>query len=268
MGQIVSIFNHVGAEKLLIGIAALLACLLISRGLLHLFDRVIGRMNRIMDSSLRTLIRAILRFVLVFLSVAFSANLVGIPITSLVALFSVVGLAVSLAVQGVLANFAGGIIILVSKPFREGDYIETDSVAGTVERIGYLHTQMRTLDGKKIYIPNDHLYTSRLVNDTSFGKRRLDLPLSASYRNTPEEVRKACLAAISDIREVVSEPAPAVVLTEYADSAIRYEIQVWITCRDFQEYRDTRYRLNEALYRAFRENGVEMTYPHLNIHMN
>ena len=267
MEQILNILSKSGIDKLLLGIAALVVCLLVSNKLLLLYDHFSKNLKQYINSSLRTLIRAILRVLMYALSIGFSASIIGIPVTSLVALFSVVGLSISLAVQGLLANFAGGIIILVSKPFQVGDYIEGDTVCGTVEKISYLHTMLSTPDGKRIYIPNNTLYTTRMTNYTSYGKHRMDLPVSASYNNTPSQVRHACIRAVEGIREILKTPAPDVVLVEYGDNSIQYTIRAWVKCDDYQQYMNVRYKLNEALYNSFKDNNVEMTYPHINVHM-
>ena len=153
MEQTLSVLQGLPLERILIGIAVLVLCLVVSRILMKLFARFLDRAKQI-DPSLHSMLRAALRFVLYFISILFAANVLGIPINSFLALFSVIGLAVSLAVQGVLNNLAGGIIILASKPFSLGDYIETDAVAGTVREIGMLHTRMISVDGIRMnFIP-------------------------------------------------------------------------------------------------------------------
>ena len=184
MEQTLKALQNLALDKILIGAAVLVLCLVLSRILMRLFGRFLDRAKQI-DPSLHSMLKAMLRFVLYFISILFAANVLGIPISSFLALFSVVGLAISLAVQGVLNNFAGGIIILASKPFTLGDYIEADTVAGTVREIGILHTRMISPDGKMIFVPNNLLYTSKLINYTSSGARRIDLEISAAYHNTP-----------------------------------------------------------------------------------
>lgn len=140
-------------------------------------------------------------------------NIIGVPISSFLAVFSVIGLALSLAVQGVLKNFAGGMIILASKPFSLGDYIEAETVAGTVEEISLLYTRLTTPDGRTIYVPNDVLYSSQMINYTYSGTRRIEVPIGVSYDNTPEQVRAAALDAISTLEGTLADPAPRVTWT-------------------------------------------------------
>ena len=263
MEQTLSVLQGLPLERILIGVAVLVLCLVVSRILMKLFARFLNRAKQI-DPSLHSMLRAMLRFVLYFISILFAANVLGVPINSFLALFSVIGLAVSLAVQGVLNNLAGGIIILASKPFSLGDYIETDAVAGTVKEIGILHTRMISVDGKMIFVPNNLLYTSKLVNYTSSGARRIDLNLSAAYYNPPEQVRAAALEAVAAVPGILTDPAPQLLVEAYGDSAIQYTLRCWVRSTD---YTDARYALNEAVYGAFSKNGVEMTYPHVNVHM-
>ena len=263
MDHALNILKNIDYERLAIGLAVLVACLAISRGLIRLTDRLISSSKHI-ETSLHSVLKTMLRIVLYFLSIMVAANTVGVPITSFLALFSVVGLAVSLAVQGVLSNLAGGVIILASKPFTLGDFIETDAVSGTVHEIGFLNTRMVAPDGKMIFVPNSLLYNSKLINYTSSGTRRIDLNVSAAYDCSPAEVRKAAMAAIRSTPGVLHDPAPEVLLETYGESAIRYVIRAWTPAGD---YLGTRYALSEAVYQAFRENGVKLTYPHINVHM-
>jgi len=257
------IFKNIDINKLLIGLLVLIVCLALSRLLIRFLDRLLSRSKHI-EKSLHSVLKTMLRIVFYFISVLFAAGVVGIPITSFLALFSVVGLAVSLAVQGVLSNLAGGVIILASKPFVLGDYIESDAVSGTVKEIGFLHTRMISPEGKMIFVPNNLLYNSKLINYTSAGKRRIDLNVTISYDCSPADVRRAAMAAILTTQHVLPEPEPQVLVESYADSGMLYTIRVWT---DPQHFLDTRYALNENLYSAFRENGIEISYPHLNVHM-
>lgn len=263
MEQVLTSLKNIDLEKIGVGLLVLIGCLVVSRILIRLFDRLLARFHYI-DSSLHSVLKTILRIVLYFISVMFAANSVGVPITSFLALFSVVGLAVSLAVQGVLTNLAGGVIILASKPFTLGDYVETDAVSGTVKEIGFLHTHMVSPDGKLIFVPNNLLYNSRLINYGATGTRRIDVIIGMNHDCSPEDIRKAALKAIRTVSGILPEPDPQVLLENYADSCIQYMVRVWCPA---SEYLTVRYALNEALYTAIRESGLEFAYPHLNVHM-
>lgn len=263
MDHVLNILKSIDLNRVLIGLAVLAACLLATRLIMRLTNKLLKKIPQI-DKSLHTMLKTALRIVLYFISIVFAANAMGVPVSSFLAVFSVVGLAVSLAVQGVLSNLAGGVIILASKPFALGDFIETDAVSGTVKDIGFLHTRMISPDGKMIFVPNNLLYNSKLINYTSSGTRRVDLNISAAYDYGPDEVRSAAMKAIRTVPGILHDPAPQVLLETYGESAIQYTVRVWTPAQD---YMDVRYALSETIYQAFRENGVKMTYPHINVHM-
>lgn len=254
--------NSIPLEKILTAIVALILCLLIRRYLLLAFNRLLKRLPKV-DPALHSILRTVMRIVLLFLAIMIALNIIGVPISSFLAIFSVAGIAISLAIQGVLKNFAGGMIILASKPFSLGDYIEAETVAGTVEEISLLYTRLTTPDGRTIYVPNDVLYSSQMINYTYSGTRRIEVPIGVSYDNTPEQVRAAALDAISTLEGTLADPAPAVYLDNYGDSSINYLVQVWVPATN---YLPMRYALNERIYDAFQRHGVEITYPHLNVH--
>lgn len=261
--EMLSSFAQLGIGKLLWGLAALFVCVVATKVLMRLFEESLKHMHNV-EPALHSMLRSTLKIVLYFVSVMVAAGVMGIPVTSFLALFSVVGLAVSLAVQGVLTNLAGGVIIVVSKMFKLEDYIESDTISGTVKEIGFLHTRLLSPDGKLIYVPNSMLHSARVINYTASGVRRIDLPISASYDNHPAQVREAAMSVVRSMSTVLQDPAPEVVVDSYGDNSIQYIVRVWTTTNDFWP---TRHAMNEAMYDAFKAHGVEMTYPHLNVHM-
>lgn len=256
--------SKVGVQQGLLGLAVLFVGLLCVRFIMQLVQKTIQKVHAI-DRSLHAMLLAAVRFTLMFFVVLTAASTMGIPITSFVALLSVVSLAISLAIQGVLGNLAGGIIILASKPFKLGDYIETESIAGTVKEIGILHTRLAAFDGKIVFVPNNLLYTSRIINHSSNKVRRVEIDVSASYNNSPAQVRGACLDAITGTVGVQADPPPQIIVVSYGDNAINYRILCWSS---WEKYYDVKFLITEKLYDTFKKHGVEMTYPHINVHMN
>lgn len=243
------------AVILVLGILAVkLIIRLVKKGLKH---------SRVLPPSTHTIVLTILRFVLYFVVVVTAANAVGIPISSFVAILSVVGIAVSLAVQGLLSNLVGGFILLGAKPFEVGDFVEADGVSGSVAEIGTMYTRLQAPDGRLVFIPNSSLNTQKIINYTALGKRRITLTFSVSYDDPPEKVREAVLLAAERVGGFLAEPAPMFQLETYGDSAIGYNFHIWCDGADFIRLK---YELNETLYTVFREKGVTFTYPHLNVH--
>lgn len=188
----------------------------------------------------------------------------GVEVTSFVALLSVAGIAVSLALQNTLSNTAGGMMVLLSKPFVVGDYISVDGIEGTVTAIGLSYCTVVTVDNKEIFIPNAQISATKVTNYNGLGKRRVDLTFTASYDAPTAAVKSAIGEAVARFPQILSDPAPVVYLKEYGSSAISYESRVWVNAAD---YWDVYFGMLEAVRETFAAAGVEMTYDHLNVHM-
>lgn len=249
-------------EKALSALLTLLVCAVASRLVMKLFRRLLNKPQ--VDERVRQYTLGGIRAALWIVTTLIVADQLGIPVTSLVALLSVFSLAVSLAVQNVLSNIAGGIVLLLNKPFKEGDFVETSSGTGEVQDITLNYTFLETTDGLRVVVPNSTLSADRIINYTTLGKRRVTVTVSASYDAPTAQVRQACLNAVKNTRLVLDDPAPEVLVSNYGQSSIEYLVRVW--CKS-DDYGDVLYPLREHLREAFAEQGVEMTYDHLNIHI-
>lgn len=240
----------------------LLVCLLVDKLLLKAIDKTLARTP--IARSLHAFLKATAKAILIFLTVLIVAGSLGIPVTSLIAVLSVAGLAVSLAIQNTLSNVAGGIQILASHPFEVGDYIEAGSTSGTVAEIGIIYTKLRSPDNKLIQIPNREIAEEKIVNFSAESNRRVDLKFTTSYDAPAETVKGAIRRVIDAHEKILREPEPFVRVSGYGDSSIEYTVRVWCANGDYWE---VYFDLMEQVKSAFDEAGVEMTYPHLNIHM-
>ena len=256
-------YGNFTVGKILSAVVVFVVCYLILRVLMRLFTRILSRVN--MDETLRKILLAAIKLILYFLLAMVVIDTLGVSVTSLLATFSVVGLAASLAVQDSLSNLASGIMLLVTKPFKIGDYVEIDDVSGTVKMISLIHTRITTIDNKMIYVPNSKIIATKIVNYTQQEKRRVDLEISASYDAPIETVRQSLLEAVSAVGLFSDTPAPpfAAVLS-FDESSIRYVVRAWVKT---EQYWDAYFALLEQIKIAFDQNGVEMTYNHLNVHM-
>lgn len=245
-------------SALALGLVCLAAARLVQSLARKLLDRsgMDGRVQRYVLQGLRGLM-----YVLTGLIVAGS---LGVDVTSLIAVVSMFGLAVSLAVQDVLGNVAGGMVLLFSKPFTLGDYVSTADGEGEVAEITLTHTKLDTPGGQRVMLPNSKLTAGQIVNYTVRGVRRADHAVAASYDDEPEAVRRACLKALERTPNILPDPAPQVVLTAYGESSIEYHVRFWAKTED---YWDAHFRSLEEIRRAFAEDGVTMTYNHLNVHI-
>ena len=249
-------------SNLVSALVIFIICLITVKVLNTMLERLLNRSK--LDRTLHAFIKSAVRCVLYVLTGIIVLGSIGFNISSLVAVLSVAGLAVSLAMQSSLSNLAGGILLLVTKPFSVGDYVDAGGESGVITEIGLVYTEICTLDNKRIYIPNSAISGGNIVNYSSEGKRRVDLKVSASYNATVEQVRRAVGKAIQRVPQVLGEPEPFVRLSEYGDSSITYTIRVWCENAD---YWTVYYDLLEGLKIAFEEERVEMTYNHLNVHV-
>ena len=250
-------------SHILSALLTLLVCLVAARLLLKLAKRLLHRVQRLND-RLRQIILTALKVVLYLLTGIITAEALGLNTSSLTALVSVLTLGVTLAAEDILGNVAGGLVILSSLPFNIGDEIEVSGTTGTVREITLNHTKLETADGHFIMQPNKELSSSRIVNYTALGRRRVVRRITASYDAPTDTVKAACLEAVAATPGTLEEPAPAVYLTDYGSSAIEYSVRCWTKAED---YWTAYFALNENLRTAFAAHGVEMTYDHLNVHM-
>lgn len=243
-------------------IILLLVGMIVIRVLLNIVDRMLERSQNL--SNLKNYIRAVAKVGLWFLLILMMAGSLGIDVTSIIALLSVAGLAVSLALQNTLSNLAGGIMLLVAKPFQVGDYIEADGIGGTISAIELSYTKVITPDNKEIFVPNSQLSATKITNYTVLGQRRVDLSFTASYDCPTATVKKAIMEVVNGISQVMADPAPVVLVTEYQSSSIQYQVRVWTAAAD---YWDVYFAIQEGVRESFQRNGVEMTYDHVNVHI-
>lgn len=249
--------------NILSAIVTLLVCLVVVRLLMKLVTKLVGRARRIND-RLQKIILSAIKAVLYVLTVIITAEALGVNTTSLTAIMSVLTLGITLAAEDILGNVAGGLVILSSRPFGIGDVIETAGTEGTVREITLNHTKIETYDGQIIMQPNKELSSSRIINYSTLGRRRVVRTVTASYDAPTEAVKAACLEAVAATPKVLSDPAPDVSLTTYGSSSIEYTVRCWAAVDD---YWGAYHALNENLRSAFERNGVEMTYDHLNVHV-
>ena len=256
------VISRMSLISILYTIAALLACVIVKKVLSGLFRRALDHTH--LDSRLTAFIMKVINAVMWFIIVLIMCDRLGINITSLVALFSVVGLAFSLAIQDSLSNLAGGIMLLSCRPFKIGDYVEAGGQEGTIRAIGVIYTQLTTVDNRIIYVPNHTISGGKIINYSSQPTRRIEIRIAASYDDPTDKVKASIMSAIKADGRLLPDPAPMVAVDKYGDSAITYVLRVWAKNSD---YWDAYFALNERLRSCFERDGVTMTYNHLNVHL-
>lgn len=190
--------------------------------------------------------------------------LLGVPTTSLVAMLSAFALAISLALQNTFSNVAAGLMIVSTKPFREGDFVDIGGTTGTVETITIFNTKLVTPDNKEVFLPNNSVSTANITNYSAKDTRRLDLVFSASYDASPAKVKETILGVIAKHPEIEKTPAPMVRLTEHGASSLDYVTRVWVKQAD---YWNVNFDLKEEVFAAFTENGINVPYNQLDVHI-
>ncbi len=218
------------------------------------------------EASLKTFLASLVDLLLKAMIVIMAMDVVGIKATSFIALLGAMGLAIGMALQGTLQNFAGGVIILLMKPFKVGDYIECGSYKGYIKEIRIFHTIMRPFNGRTIIIPNSDLATKSLINHTREEVIRLDIIASVAYGTDLAKAKQVILDVVYDDPLVRQEPkAPIVAVSALNNSSVDFSIWIWVTVDD---YWTLWMRIRENLYNAFYENGISIPFPQMDIHLD
>ena len=257
-----SSIENITASNIFGAVLSVVISLILIKVLTKVVNRALGRSR--LDASLQTLLRNLVKGALWAVAAIIVLGCLGIEVTSLVAVLSVVGLAFSLALQNFLSNVAGGMQLLASHPFAVGDFVDVGVCSGTVEEIGMFYTKVTTPDNKLVQLPNSAIVTANITNFSAQPTRRVELKVSASYDAPTGQVTALLSKLAGEHPLVLADPEPAVHVEEYGDSAIRYVMRVWCTNAD---YWTVYYDLLDGFKPAFDEAGVEMTYPHVNVHM-
>ncbi len=235
---------------------------LVIRLLMGMVDRLLNKSKSV--GAIKTYIHTAVNIFLWFLLALMLAGTLGLETTSIIAVLSVAGLAVSMAMQNTLSNLAGGLVLLVTKPFSVDDYVEADGVSGTIAAVSLSYTTFVTPDNKEIFVPNSQLSAAKIINYNRLGKRRMDLKFTASYDAPTAQVRAAIQEVLEATPGILDDPAPVVYVSEYQSSSIEYLTRLWTASSD---YWTVYYALLEGVRESFARHGVEMTYDHLNVHI-
>ncbi len=255
-------FAGITVQKVLTAAVVAVVCVIVVKLLLKLLDRALRKVE--LEPALKKLIRGGLKAVLWFVTIIVVMGCLDIPVTSLVAVLSVAGLALSLALQNFLSNVAGGMQLLASKPFKVGDFVEAGGCSGTVQEIGMFYTKLNSVDNKLIQLPNSAIVSANIINYSAEAIRRVELKISASYDTPVDRVKETLARLLAEHPLTLSDPEPLIRVNGYGDNAIEYIVRV--SCAN-EDYWTVRYDLLDALKPAFDQAGIEMTYPHMNVHM-
>lgn len=249
----------------IVSMALLIAgCLVAIKIILKLFDKVVAKSS--LDKIVCKILRIAVKALLLFVALIIVLGSLGVSVSSLVAALSVVGVAFSLAIQGFLSNVFGGIQIISNKPFTIGDFVEAGGQSGVVREVGLFYTKLDTGDKKLVQIPNSAIANANIINYSSAVNRRIDITVSASYDDDIEKVKSVLLNLANNHPLVLKEEAlaPAVHVNSYNANDISYLVRVWVKNAD---YWTVHFDLMDTIKPTFDQNGIAMSYPHVNVHM-
>ena len=261
MDTIVNIIETQGM-KLLGGLIVLVVGLF----LIHWIFKFMQKSQKLakIEPTLRGFLENALKLVLYLVVILTAASVMGIPLTSFVTLLASAGVAISLAMQGALSNFVGGLTILLLKPFKAGDYVKIGDIEGTVQSMALFYTELTTPDNRHISMPNSSLTNTAIINNSREGTRRLDVTFSVSYTADIDHVCRVLMGAVEETGLYLPDPAPVVMLSACADSSLTFTVRVWCNSADY-------WNLNFGLLangkRALDAAGIEIPYPQLDVHM-
>lgn len=249
-------------KKLMGTVLILVIGVLVIRVIMRLIAAALEKSH--LEKAAHSLIFSLARAAMYILLFLIAASQMGIDVSSIVALASVLTLALSLALQNMVSNLIGGFVILYTHPFHSGDYVEIAGQGGTVKEISMTYTVLATPDNRIISIPNSAVAAAQVVNYSSADSRRVELTVTASYDAPTQKVLDALVLA-GTVDNALLNPAPSAVIVSYDDSAIRYSLRIWVKPGD---YWDVYFQVNQRIKDVFDQQGIEMTYPHLNVHLD
>lgn len=249
-------------KKLMGTVLILVIGVLVIRVIMRLITAALEKSH--LEKAAHSLILSLARAAMYILLFLIAASQMGIDVSSIVALASVLTLALSLALQNMVSNLIGGFVILYTHPFHSGDYVEIAGQGGTVKEISMTYTVLATPDNRIISIPNSAVAAAQVVNYSSADSRRVELTVTASYDAPTQKVLDALVLA-GTVDNALLNPAPSAVIVSYDDSAIRYSLRIWVKPGD---YWGVYFQVNQRIKDVFDQQGIEMTYPHLNVHLD
>lgn len=259
--NIIGLVVQYGA-KLLLAILVLIIGLWIIKRIVRVVDKAMSKRN--VDESLRPFLRSIIGALLKVMLIITVASMVGVEMTSFIAVLGAAGLAVGLALQGSLSNFAGGVLILMLKPFKVGDFIEANGHSGTIREIQIFYTYMTTVQNQEIVIPNGDLSNNAIKNYSYHDTRRLDMTFGIGYSDDIDKAKGILEHLVKADNRILPEPALTIFINELADSSVNIHVRAWAKSSDFWDIHNN---FNEKVKKAFDAEGVSIPFPQRDVHL-
>lgn len=256
-------FLQNNGPKLLLSVIVLIIGFILVRITKKITKKVLAKSH--IDATAHKLIIQILDIILKFVVILIAAETLGIKTTSLLTIFGAAGVAISLALKDSLSNVAGGFLILFSHPFVKGDYIETNSVSGTVDNITLFYTTLKTPDNKTVFIPNGEISTAKIINYSTEKTRRLDLVFTIGYQNDFMQAKSIVKSIAEKSGYMLEEPLPTFAVGEHGDHAIKIYCRFWLNSGD---YWNAYFYMQENVKLAFDREGISIPFNQLDVHID
>lgn len=218
-----------------------------------------------MDVILINFVTSILHALLLLFIIIAAMDQLGVDTTSLIALLGAAGLAIGLAMQNSLQNFAAGVMLIIFRPFKTGDFVEAGGTAGVVETISIFSTIMRTGDNREVIVPNGAIYNGTITNFSARETRRIDMVFGIGYEDDIRKAKQLLNDILSADERVLKEPEPLVAVGELASSSVNFNVRPWVRSSD---YWSVKFDLTEQIKLAFDDNGISIPYPQMDVHLN
>lgn len=242
-----------------------LAIFIVGRMVLKILVKLLRKMlaKSKMDSILINFVSSIVSTILLLFIVIAALNQLGVNTTSLIALIGAAGLAIGLSLQGSLQNFASGVMLIIFRPFKAGDFIEAGGTSGVVETISIFTTIMRTGDNREVIVPNGAIYSGSITNYSARDTRRVDMVFGIGYGDDIKKAKEILRGLLDADTRVLKDPAPLIAVGELADSSVNFNVRPWVKSGD---YWDVKFDLTEKVKLAFDDNNISIPYPQMDIH--
>ena len=248
--------------KIVLAVVIFLVGRQLIRWVIRVMDKAFVRHN--IETSLRSFLRSLVKVLLTLMLILAVVQTLGVNTSSFLALFASAGLAIGMALSGTLQNFAGGVVLLILRPYKVGDYIESQGQTGTVESIGLFQTCLRTSDRRTIYVPNNSIATSIIDNYSQSETRRVEWILSISYGDDVDVARREILAMLAEDKRVLTNPAPVVYVKVLNSSSVDLSVRAWVANED---YWSLFFDMNERMYKELPQKGINFPFPQMDVYI-
>lgn len=248
--------------RLIAALAILVIGLFIAKLMRKFIDKIMKKKK--VDSTISTFVSSLVYTLLVVFIILAALSKLGVQTTSFIAVIGAAGLAIGLALQGSLSNFAAGFLMLILRPFKVGDYVSAGGVSGTIYKINIFMTEFKTPDNKKIIVPNSRVMNDTITNYSAEKTRRVDFTFGVGYEDDIKKVSKILKEIVERHKKILKDPAPLVRVSELADSSVNLTVKVWVKTED---YWTVYFDITEQVKLTFDKNGISIPFPQMDVHI-